>query len=85
MPPCFRAGHNGIMYDKGSVSPPYTALADDTDPPYYAYVYNLEVEDYHTYYVGRDGILVHNADYFEPHPKKGMVGNYTKCRSLYVA
>jgi len=24
-------------------------------------VYNLEVEDFHTYYVGEDGILVHNT------------------------
>lgn len=24
-------------------------------------VYNFEVEDYHTYYVGTDGVLVHNA------------------------
>lgn len=26
-------------------------------------VYNLQVEDYHTYYVGESEILVHNADY----------------------
>jgi hypothetical protein len=25
-------------------------------------VYNLEVEDFHTYYVGELGVLVHNAD-----------------------
>ncbi|TGM89382.1 polymorphic toxin-type HINT domain-containing protein, partial [Leptospira licerasiae] len=25
-------------------------------------VYNLEVEDAHTYYVGKDGVLVHNAE-----------------------
>lgn len=24
-------------------------------------VYNFEVEDYHTYYVGTDGVLVHNS------------------------
>ena len=26
-------------------------------------VYNFQVEDFHTYYVGKNGILVHNADY----------------------
>ncbi|WP_425423482.1 polymorphic toxin-type HINT domain-containing protein [Stenoxybacter acetivorans] len=25
-------------------------------------VYNLEVEDFHTYYVGTNGVWVHNAD-----------------------
>jgi len=25
-------------------------------------VYNFQVEDFHTYYVGENGILVHNAD-----------------------
>ena len=25
--------------------------------------YNFQVEDFHTYYVGKNGILVHNADY----------------------
>jgi len=24
--------------------------------------YNFEVEDYHTYYIGEEGILVHNMD-----------------------
>jgi len=35
-------------------------------PAYRAYVYNIEVEDYHTYFVGEDGLWVHNADCFEP-------------------
>ncbi len=26
-------------------------------------VYNFEVEDFHTYYVGENCVLVHNADY----------------------
>ncbi|MBK6758954.1 MAG: hypothetical protein IPG70_15750 [Moraxellaceae bacterium] len=29
--------------------------------PYLDYVYNLEVEDFHTYYVGRAGIWTHDA------------------------
>ncbi len=32
-----------------------------TDEP--TTVYNFQVEDFHTYYVGKNGILVHNADY----------------------
>ena len=32
-----------------------------TDKP--VKVYNFQVEDFHTYYVGKNGILVHNADY----------------------
>ena len=32
-----------------------------TDEP--TKVYNFLVEDFHTYYVGKNGILVHNADY----------------------
>ena len=26
-------------------------------------VYNFQVEDYHTYHVGENGVLVHNAEY----------------------
>lgn len=35
-------------------------------------VYNLQVEDYHTYYVGENEILVHNADYQPRRPSKGV-------------
>lgn len=35
---------------------------DDCPNPYKDYVYNLEVADYHTYYVGYDGVWVHNCD-----------------------
>ena len=28
-------------------------------------VFNFKVEDFHTYYVGENGILVHNADYMD--------------------
>ena len=33
-------------------------------------VYNFEVKDYHTYYVGKNSVLVHNAC-FKPDPKTG--------------
>ena len=38
--------------------------------------YNIEVEDYHTYYVGKTGVLVHNAgcgksNAFRPDGKEG--------------
>ncbi|WP_230659529.1 polymorphic toxin-type HINT domain-containing protein [Psychrobacter sp. I-STPA10] len=32
---------------------------DDCPNPYKAYVYNLEVADHHTYFVGHDGVWVH--------------------------
>ena len=37
-------------------------------------VYNFQVEDFHTYYVGNCGVLVHNADYSTkliPNKKEG--------------
>jgi hypothetical protein len=40
-------------------------------------VYNLEVEDYHTYYVGRMGVWVHNCDL-------GEVTTSQKVRDLYA-
>ncbi len=36
-------------------------------------VYNLEVEDFHTYFVGEYGVLVHNS--YKPSKN---IGNYTK-------
>jgi len=38
-----------------------------TDEP--VKVYNFKVDDFHTYHVGKKGILVHNADY---NPKMGF-------------
>ena len=38
-------------------------------------VYNFQVEDFHTYYVGNCGVLVHNADYSTkliPNKKEGL-------------
>lgn len=32
-------------------------------------VYNFQVEDFHTYHVGENGVLVHNANYQEVNPK----------------
>lgn len=36
-----------------------------------ATVYNLEVEDFHTYYVGEEGMWVHNCDPHSTHEVKG--------------
>jgi len=36
-------------------------------------VYNLKVEDFHTYHVSELCILVHNADYANRQPKKGVI------------
>jgi hypothetical protein len=37
------------------------------DPvPYATTVYNLEVEDWHTYFVGKTGLWVHNTNCFDP-------------------
>lgn len=41
-----------------------TRVEDELDNAYKTYVYNIEVEDFHTYYVGHAGIWVHNADGF---------------------
>jgi hypothetical protein len=34
----------------------------ESDDYYYTTVYNIEVEDYHTYFVGEDGVWVHNTN-----------------------
>ena len=36
-------------------------IPEDEGKDYYAYVYNIEVEDTHTYFVGAAGIWVHNC------------------------
>ena len=36
-------------------------------------VYNFQVDDFHTYYVGKTSILVHNANYANRTPKSGVV------------
>lgn len=33
-------------------------------------MYNFQVEDYHTYHVGTNGVLVHNANYPNKDPDK---------------
>ena len=38
-------------------------FGNNSEEKYYVdTVYNIEVEDYHTYFVGKDGIWVHNTD-----------------------
>ena len=48
-------------------------------------VYNIEVDDFHTYHVGRLGVWVHNADCcdlkYEAAPYHGNVGNAVKSKA----
>ncbi|MCL1624322.1 polymorphic toxin-type HINT domain-containing protein [Moraxella sp. Tifton1] len=48
-------------------------------------VYNIEVDDFHTYHVGRLGVWVHNADCcdlkYEAAPYHGSVGNAVKSKA----
>ena len=37
-----------------------TLSGEGVNQPFSAYVYNIEVEDYHTYFVGKSGIWVHD-------------------------
>lgn len=39
---------------------PNETQIDDIDRAYRATVYNIEVEDFHTYYVGRAGVFTHS-------------------------
>ena len=41
-----------------------------TDEP--TTVYNFQVEDFHTYYVGKNGVLVHNAEYISSKTPKDI-------------
>ncbi|SPX81701.1 Protein of uncharacterised function (DUF1557) [Moraxella ovis] len=51
-------------------------------------VYNIEVDDFHTYHVGRLGVWVHNADCcnlkYEAAPYYGNVGNTVKSKAPTV-
>lgn len=51
-------------------------------------VYNIEVDDFHTYHVGRLGVWVHNADCcnlkYEAAPYYGNVGNTVKSKTPTV-
>ena len=38
----------------------------------YVSVYNFQVEDFHTYFVGDCGVLVHNAEYLDEDVKVGF-------------
>jgi len=41
-------------------------------------VYNLTVDDFHTYFVGEDCVLVHNADYHKHHTDPKYLGGDPK-------
>ena len=52
-------------YDESERLPNIIDAYDDPDSVNYMYtdyVYNIEVEDFHTYYVGKAGIWVHNSN-----------------------
>ncbi|OPH35303.1 hypothetical protein [Moraxella equi] len=44
---------------------PFNNLLSHTYNKFKTSIYNLEVEDYHTYFVGKDGIWVHNANFIK--------------------
>ncbi|WP_366509134.1 polymorphic toxin-type HINT domain-containing protein [Ruminococcus sp.] len=46
---------------------------ETTDSP--VTVYNFQVEDYHTYYVGECNVFVHNANNYSDIPKTGKPGS----------
>ena len=50
-----------LMYQDGT----YHAITHISYMPYYGTVYNFKVEDNHTYFVGDDGILVHNSKSYD--------------------
>jgi hypothetical protein len=51
-----------LLYDYEAWSDP----KEETLKRYTTTVYNLEVEDWHTYFVGRTGLWVHNTNCFDP-------------------
>jgi len=50
-----------LVDSKGNVLVVEEKKLEITDEP--VKVYNFKVDDFHTYHVGNNGILVHNADY----------------------
>jgi len=57
-----------LLDSKGNVLVVEEKKLEITDEP--VKVYNFKVDDFHTYHVGNNGILVHNANY-----SKGMSSN----------
>lgn len=54
--------HYAIVPADGTTKYMPKEVYESDDPNLKVTVYNLEVEDYHTYYVGAVGIWVHNAN-----------------------
>lgn len=52
---------NELLDSNGSILLVKNYEIELTDEP--TTVYNFQVEDFHTYYVGENGVLVHNATY----------------------
>ena len=50
-----------LVDSEGREMPIASIVTEVTDEP--VKVYNFQVEDYHTYFVGEMNVLVHNADY----------------------
>ena len=53
--------------------PIVSIVTEVTDAP--VKVYNFQVEDYHTYFVGNNYIFVHNASNYSDIPKTGKPGS----------
>ena len=54
---------NEVLDSSGNVLVVEDSKVEITDEP--TKVYNFQVDDFHTYHVGKSGILVHNADYIK--------------------
>ncbi|OPX42613.1 cytotoxic [Ruminiclostridium hungatei] len=54
---------NEVLDSSGNVLLVENIKVEITNEP--TKVYNFQVDDFHTYHVGKSGILVHNADYIK--------------------
>ena len=55
-------GRRAVDGRMGYDSDKWAASDDDMYLPFRTTVYNIEIEDYHTYFVGEHGVWVHNAN-----------------------
>lgn len=67
-----KAGNNVALYDGGELLITNIEIVALTTA-----VYNFEVEDFHTYYVSEQNVLVHNSSDCDVKPVKKVHGNST--------
>lgn len=69
-------GNGASVYSRGAPQPKSIALWDESFY-YRCTVYNFEVEDCHTYYVGTEGVWAHNRS--KMRQKESALAGNTKC------